>query len=346
VDRTPSRRLDFVRALLAPIVTALALATAAGFVLEAFRPGSAVHVHWLGAGGAPAVVALAFCATVLARRPLERRWGTRARRAGSIVSAVTAIWATAGTWAYERALAAGDFVERGSSPDACRLAAVLLAAWTVVGSRSSAAPKPARSPLFFAGAVAAAGCALVLAWIGAVGTVDYGALHDADAIVVFGSKVGADGRPSGSLLDRTVTACALWKRGATPVLFLSGGHGAGAPVSEPQAMRRIALAEGLPASALVLDEEGLTSAATVANVASLSRERGWRRVLAVSHDYHLARIRLLADRAGLSLRTSPARETCSSRWKLSATAREVVAFTAAWLYGARAIHYNSAPSCH
>jgi uncharacterized SAM-binding protein YcdF (DUF218 family) len=318
--------------VLAPFVAALALATAAGLVLEVRRPGSAVHAHWLGSGAFPAVLAAAFALAVLLRSPLERRYGAPARRTCAVVTAATAVWATGSAWAYSLAAAGGDFVERGSFPDACRLAAVLLAAWTVVGFRD---PPPARASarrLRSALALAGAAGVLVFAWISAVGAVDHGARRDADAIVVFGSKVNADGTPSGSLRDRTVTACDLWKRGAAPVLVLSGGRGAGAPVSEPQAMRRIALAEGVPESALLLDEGGATTAATVRDVFELAKDRAWRRVLAVSHDYHLARIRLLFDRVRLPVLTVPARETCDSRWKLAASAREVLAFTAAWLF--------------
>ena len=112
----------------------------------------------------------------------------------------------------------------------------------------------------------------------------------------------------------------------------AAARGPGAPVSEPEAMRAIALARGIPASALVLDERGADTAATLANVAALGRARGWRRVVAVSHDYHLARIRLLSERAGLSVRTVPAVETCPPGWKVVARAREVVAWAAAWMF--------------
>jgi uncharacterized SAM-binding protein YcdF (DUF218 family) len=96
-------------------------------------------------------------------------------------------------------------------------------------------------------------------------------------------------------------------------------------------MRAIALSAGVPESALLLDEGGGTTAATVRNVAALARARGWQRIFAVSHDYHLARIRLLGDRAGVPLRTVPAEETCPAGWKWAACAREVVAWGAAWL---------------
>ena len=96
-------------------------------------------------------------------------------------------------------------------------------------------------------------------------------------------------------------------------------------------MARLCRDAGLPERALIEDLSGLTTEASLHTLALLARERGWREVLVVSHDYHLARVRLLAAREGLSVRTGPARETCPGGWKVAAGAREVVAYLAAWL---------------
>ena len=53
----------------------------------------------------------------------------------------------------------------------------------------------------------------------------------------------------------------------------------------------------------------------------------------MSHDYHLARLRLLAAREGLEIRTVPAHETFTSGWKAVAFPREVAAYAAAWVLG-------------
>jgi uncharacterized SAM-binding protein YcdF (DUF218 family) len=95
-------------------------------------------------------------------------------------------------------------------------------------------------------------------------------------------------------------------------------------------MRRIARAEGVPDEAIVLDETGVDTEASIRCAAALARAKGWGRVLVVSHDYHLARVRLLADRAGLAVRTVPASETCPGGWKIPAFAREVAAYVATW----------------
>ena len=162
------------------------------------------------------------------------------------------------------------------------------------------------------------------------GQTDY--QRDADAIVVFGAKANADGTPSQALYDRTHTGVLLYQKYKEPRLIFSGGPGAGA-LSEPQVMRKVAISEGVPASAIVLDEKGLNTDATVDNTAAVFKERGIRTVLAVSHDYHLPRVKLTYERAlagtGIAVYTVPAKES----WPLTAKpyfmAREVAAF---WVY--------------
>ncbi len=91
-------------------------------------------------------------------------------------------------------------------------------------------------------------------------------------------------------------------------------------------MRQIALDAGVPAEAIVLDETGLTTNATLAATADLAARRGWSRLLFVSHDYHLARIQLGARRRGLRAFTVPARETVPWPRKPFVVAREIAAF--------------------
>ena len=168
-------------------------------------------------------------------------------------------------------------------------------------------------------------CALALAHILLFGMTATAA--PAQALVVFGARVYADGTPSLALYDRVLTACDLYKRGLAPVIVLSGGGGHGA-VSEPQAMERLAMRQGVPHSAIIRDEWGVNTRATVANVRAIARDRGWRRVIAVSHYYHLSRIDLSFHRYGLEAGVAPARQTRRLALEPYYVAREV----AAWLY--------------
>ena len=326
--RRPRALLD---ALVALAARALAVATAAGLLLDAVRPGSALHPHFVGSTGVAALdtaLALALAVAILAPPSLRRHAPRAARGVSVAVGATVALLAATALGRQVAAWSDGRLRADGVVPPATLVALAIVGPWTVAVARTGAGPAAPRGPLLRAVGTAAATVALLLAHVEAVGATDYRA--EADAIVVLGAKVRADGRPSGALEDRTRTACALWKAGLAPVLVLSGGHGEGAPVSEPEAMRAIARAEGVPDAALVLDEGGADTAATVRFAARAARERGWRRVLVVSHDYHLARVRLLADRAGLVVRTVPAAETRPGGWKVAATARELLAWAATW----------------
>jgi len=161
------------------------------------------------------------------------------------------------------------------------------------------------------------------------GKTDY--RRHADVAVVFGARAYADGRPSDALADRVRTACELYQQGLVRQLVFSGGPGDGA-VHETESMRRMAVSLGVPDSAIVRDEAGLNTSATLRNTRPLLAAKP---VIAVSEFYHLPRIKLAAASAGIDLITVPARPAHWSRQlPLSNMLREIPAF---WLYYARAL---------
>lgn len=182
-------------------------------------------------------------------------------------------------------------------------------------------------------AVCAGGvCAVLfpLLQVGAYGMTDY--RRHADAILVLGARAYADGTPSDALEDRVLTAISLYQQGYAPRLIFSGGPGDGT-MSEAQVMRRMALEAGVADKAIVIDDLGLTTDASIENTARLLG-RG-RSVLAVSHGWHLPRIKLRCQRAGLVAFTVPADERGQPlRQTPYLVAREVPAL---WLYYLRAV---------
>ena len=201
----------------------------------------------------------------------------------------------------------------------------------VLGAHAVGAPLPstetASTPTWRVRALGAAGTAiagvgLVGAQIGAVAFTDH--RRPADAIVVLGARVYDSGRPSEALAQRMATACELYAAGYADKLVLSGGRGPTARVSEPQAMKRLALECGVPASAILLDEEGVDTRATAVNVARMLGEDA--RVLAVSHGYHLARVQIALEHHGVAAYTVPAHERILLPGKPYYVAREIVAW--------------------
>lgn len=144
----------------------------------------------------------------------------------------------------------------------------------------------------------------------------------ADAIVVFGARAYANGRPSDALADRVRTACDLYHAGYAPLLVMSGGPGDG-DVHETESMRRLAVSLGVPDKAIVTDRGGVNTRATVRATAAYGR------ILTVSHFYHLPRVKLTYQRAGVEVFTVPARERYTLTKMPLLIAREVAAI---WYY--------------
>jgi vancomycin permeability regulator SanA len=164
----------------------------------------------------------------------------------------------------------------------------------------------------------------------AYGMTDY--RRAADVIVVFGARAYADGRPSDALADRVRTAVEVYHEGYAPRLIMSGGPGDG-DVHEAEAMRSLAMELGVPEEAIELDRGGLNTEASVVNTTASLEAHGETRVLAVSHDFHLPRIRMAYQRAGYSsVATVPAGEGSRLRQTPFLWLRETAAF---WVYWAR-----------
>ena len=158
------------------------------------------------------------------------------------------------------------------------------------------------------------------------GKTDY--RRPADAIVVFGARVYADGRPSDALADRVRTACQLYRNGLARRVVFSGGPGNGS-IHETEAMKQMAIGLGVHAEDIWLDAAGLNTQATVRNSESLFRRWHASRILVVSHAYHLPRIKLAYQRDGWNVYTVPARESYWLRQMPYNMAREVAAL---WVY--------------
>jgi uncharacterized SAM-binding protein YcdF (DUF218 family) len=126
-----------------------------------------------------------------------------------------------------------------------------------------------------------------------------------DAALVLGARVFADGSPSDALLDRVLAGCDLYHDGYCDVLVFSGGPGDG-EWTEPAVMQRTAIEQGVPISAIILDEHGINTAASARNMASLRVEYGWETVIGVTHFYHTPRLKLALRREGVDAKTHAA----------------------------------------
>ncbi len=120
----------------------------------------------------------------------------------------------------------------------------------------------------------------------------------ADLAVVLGNEVLADGRPSARLAARLDCAVAAYRRGLVPLVLVSGGVGASG-FSEAVVMRAYMVGAGVPAGAVMMDEGGVNTAATVRHTVAVMGRLHLRRVLVVTQWFHVPRCVLGFWRAGV-----------------------------------------------
>ncbi len=120
-------------------------------------------------------------------------------------------------------------------------------------------------------------------------------LDDVDCIVVLGCGVRPDGQPSDMLADRIAQGVALYEKGASPKLLMSGDHSR-SDYDEVNTMRNVAVEAGVPADDVFMDHAGFST------YESMYRARdvfGAKRIVIVSQRYHLYRALYVAERLGL-----------------------------------------------
>jgi vancomycin permeability regulator SanA len=302
---------------------------------ELHTPGFDANTWWIDLRPLPqafAQLVLAAGACVLLAFAVRPAMG---RRRGGATAAAAFVLAAAAVYDGARFYVAwADGTIAPWTPLPLSLFVALALAFVGVVALRRTAPAAARRRWELLALVLAVVSCLVLFPLAQVlffGTTDY--RRPADVAVVFGAQVHDDGRISTSLRDRVVTAVMLYDEGLVERLVMSGGQGT-APVHEAVAMRDLAVELGVPAEAVLLDMEGLSTDATVRDTTAIFRREGFARVLAVSHFYHLARVKLAYQAAGWDVQTVPAAQSYVVPQTPRLVAREVPAF---WVYYLRAV---------
>ncbi len=117
----------------------------------------------------------------------------------------------------------------------------------------------------------------------------------ADAIIVLGASVLPGGVPSGSLRARAEAGAALWHTGVAPILLTTGAHHLGPP-GEAVIAREIALAAGVPDSAIQIEDKSRNTLGNIHNAKGILRLA--RRVYIVTEPFHMARAVAIATAVG------------------------------------------------
>lgn len=150
----------------------------------------------------------------------------------------------------------------------------------------------------------------------------------ADAAVVFGNDVFADGSLAPGLQSGVNAAYGLYYYGTVRKIVVSGGTGQGG-VNAADAMRDYLLRHGVAAENVILDCDGLNTRAMAKFTAACAKERGWERVIAVNQFYQLPRAVLSLKHEGVPVVGSLSSGYFSGSDFLSLL-REIPAYFACW----------------
>ena len=167
---------------------------------------------------------------------------------------------------------------------------------------------------------------VLLAVFGAAGYVVYESrqqqLEPSDAVVVLGAAQ-FDGVPSPVLanrLDRALELVVVDK--VAPLVITVGGKQQGDRFTEAGAGKRYLVESGLAADRVIAVTRGTDTVNSLRAVAKVARERALDTVTIVSDPAHVARVKLIAERLGLSANVAPTEDGPGSELSVDYLIRE------------------------
>lgn len=145
-----------------------------------------------------------------------------------------------------------------------------------------------------------------------------------ECAVVFGAAVSRGSEAGPAIVRRVGEAARLYRDGQVERLILTGGKGEGNRKAEAEVMREQAIAENVSADDIVLEDQARSTWENLQYAKNLTSDCSG--VVAISDQYHLGRIKLLALRQGWrGLMTWPAQDHAPVGAEHKGFMREVIA---------------------
>ncbi len=152
---------------------------------------------------------------------------------------------------------------------------------------------------------------------------------ESELAVVLGNEVLGNGQPSERLAARVKCALALYKQKKVKRIMVSGGrsvHG----FDEATVMKELLLSTGVPASAIIVDSEGVNTMATAHNAAAYMKKENIESVVIVTQYFHIPRTMLAFRMAGIENYSADHPSYFEMR-DIASTLREMAGIPVYWL---------------
>ena len=131
-------------------------------------------------------------------------------------------------------------------------------------------------------------------------------LQKSDCAVVFGARVYADGKISHAAYYRILTAIDLYKKNYVNNIIVTGGKADENHPSEAEVMQNVALQHGVPIENIHREDMSRDTLQNMQFAQSIRNNIECHKAIGVSNDFHLARIKYLAYKNDIQIRTFPA----------------------------------------
>ncbi len=135
-----------------------------------------------------------------------------------------------------------------------------------------------------------------------------------DMIIVMGAAEYR-GRPSPVLRARLDHALELYRGHYAPLILTTGGAGGDPKFTEAEVGRSYLIDRGIPPEQVVVENQGETTAQSLAAAFEIMQRMGLRSCIVVSDGYHIFRAKKYLQAEGLTVFGSPRVSIRQSEWK-------------------------------
>jgi uncharacterized SAM-binding protein YcdF (DUF218 family) len=125
-----------------------------------------------------------------------------------------------------------------------------------------------------------------------------------DVIIVMGAAEYS-GKPSPVLKRRLNHAVELYQKRMAPYIMTTGGPGGDPSFTEGGVGRSYLMAQGVPAEAIIVEDESDSTAWSLSAASEILRRMGLRSCIVVSDGYHIFRTRRILQQQGFQAVGSP-----------------------------------------